>query len=72
MRSFAAAEITGPMSLPGTIARATSAMRSMMWSVFDTATITDAAMQRWPAHPDIDATMFVAAISRSASGMTMR
>ena len=31
-------------------------MRAMMWSVSDTATITDAAMQRWPAQPDIDAT----------------
>ncbi len=29
-------------------------------------------MQRCPAHPDIDATMFVDAISTSASGMTMR
>jgi hypothetical protein len=44
----------------------------MMWSVLATATMTDAAMHRWPAHPDIEATMFVDAMSGSASGKTMR
>jgi hypothetical protein len=34
--------------------------------------MTDAAMHRWPAHPDIDATMLLDAISTSASGMTIR
>ena len=72
MRSLAAAEITGPTSLPGTIARACSAIRATMWSVADTATITEAAMHRCPAHPDIEATPFVAVISRSASGITIR
>jgi hypothetical protein len=37
-----------------------------------TAIITDAAMQRCPAQPDIDATTFDDVISGSASGITMR
>ena len=46
IRSFAAAEMTGPMSRPGMMFFACSTIRSMMSSVFETATITDAAMQR--------------------------
>src|SRR5687768_11342957 len=72
IRAFASVEMTGPMSVPGTIARATSTMRATIWSLAATATITEAAMHRWPALPAIDATMFVAADSRSASGITMR
>lgn len=70
IRAFASAEITGPMSVPGTIARATSTIRVTMWSVAETATITEAAMHRCPALPAIDATMFAAVDSRSASGIT--
>src|ERR1041385_5503633 len=44
----------------------------MMWSVFATAIMTDAAMQRWPAQPDIDATTLLDVISGSASGITIR
>ena len=47
-------------------------MQRMMWSVLATATITEAAMQRWPAQPDMEATTLPAVISRSASGMTIR
>ena len=46
IRSFAAAEMTGPMSFPGTMFLACSTIRAMMSSVFETATITDAAMHR--------------------------
>ena len=42
-----------------------------MWSVAETATITDAAMQRWPVQPLIAASTPPAAISGSASGMTI-
>ena len=40
----------------------------MMWSVLPTATITDAAMQRWPAQPDIEATTLLAVISELGVG----
>ncbi len=72
MRAFASAEMTGPRSRPGTIRLAYSTIRATMWSVAETATMTDAAMHRCPAHPDIDATTLLAVISRSASGITMR
>jgi hypothetical protein len=60
------------MSRPGTIRCACSTMHRMMWSVLSTATITEAAMQRWPAHPDIEATTLLAVMSRSASGITIK
>src|SRR5688572_21353632 len=72
MRSLAAFEMTGPTSRPGTIARAYSVMRAMMRSVSLTATMTLAAMQRWPAQPDIDAITLLDVISTFASGSTMR
>ena len=43
-------------------------MQRMMWSVLATATMTDAAMQRWPAQPDIEATTLLAVISTVGVG----
>ena len=68
IRCFASFEITGPIFKP----RMIETMRLMMWSVLPTAIITDAAMQRCPAQPDIEATTFEEVMSGSASGMTIR
>ena len=63
MRSFAWRVMTGPTSRPATMVRAWAARRSTMWSVADTATMTDAAMHRWPVQPLIAASTPPAAIS---------
>jgi hypothetical protein len=72
MRSRAAAVVTGPRSLPGTIFAARSRTAWMTWSTSPTASSTLAAMQRWPAQPVKLATTFSAVSSSSASGTTIR
>jgi len=58
--------------LPGITFFASSQIFEMMWSIFPTPTIADAAIQRCPAQPLIDAVTLLAVMSGCASGITIR
>ena len=72
MRSLAANDITEPKLSPGIIVLDTSHNLSIICCTPPTATMADAAIHLCPAHPDIDAAILVAAISRCASGRTIK
>ena len=76
MRFFAFFEITGPRSAPFSVPALTlsvfalATMSGIQFWASPTSTVTEVAMQRWPAAPKVAPTSAFSDCSLLASGMT--